>query len=157
VHIDTPLGPVTFAVRAGAAEVDLTVGPAEAVLPDGYPPVTLWTATWRFAGNQVVSGFEIVAGLTATAPGIGGWPDSGYRLDALLFDNTDAVVSLGGPNEERLLEDFGLRSSVTYFDDLKLGWRLSEFESSGAAQLTLAVGWSEPTELPATWWAVDLP
>jgi len=24
-------------------------------------------------------------------------------------------------------------------------------------QLALAVAWGEPSELPATWWAVDLP
>jgi len=155
-HIDTPLGPVTFTARS---EVDheVVVGPAEPVLPDHYPPVTLWTTTWRFPSGRPVNGFEVVAGLTTTEAGVEGSPEAGYRLDAVTFENAATVVSIGGPNEEQLLEEFGIESEVHYLDDLTLRWRLSAFEPSSDVQLALAVAWGEPSELPATWWAVDLP
>ncbi|MET8761845.1 hypothetical protein [Lentzea sp. NPDC004782] len=153
-RIDTPLGPVTFTVRSDV-DHEVVAGPAAPVLPDHYPPVTLWTATWRFPAGRPVNGFEVVAGLTTT--GAEGSPDSGYRLDAVTFENATTVLSIGGPNEEQLLEEFGLESSVWYLDDLTLRWRLPAFEPSRDVQLALAVAWGEPSELPATWWAVDLP
>jgi hypothetical protein len=156
-RIDTPLGPVTFVVRCDGADADLTLGPAEASVPSDYPPVTLWTATWRFTARQAVTRLEVTAGLTATAPGVDGGPDSGERLDAVTFENAMAVVSIGGPDEEQLLAEFGLECHVRYLDDGTVSWMLPGLEPAGTAQLTLAVAWSEPTDLPATWWAVDLP
>lgn len=66
-------------------------------------------------------------------------------------------MSIGGPDEERLREEFGLDAGVHYLDNGTLRWLLPGLEPSATAGLTLAVAWSEPTDLPATWWAVDLP
>ena len=145
MHIDTPLGPVTLVVRPGA---DVVIGPAERI-PDHFPPVTLRTATFRFAAGQ---GVELTASLAATAPGVDGGPDSGEWLDAVTLENESAVVSIGGPDEERLLAETGVEGSVRYVDDRTITWRLPS-----ATELTIAVAWSEPTEHPATWFAVCLP
>ncbi|MGW4207749.1 hypothetical protein ACWEIJ_07150 [Lentzea sp. NPDC004789] len=155
-RIDTPLGPVTFTVRSDVGE-EVVVGPAGPVLPDHYPPVTLWTATWRFPAGRAVNGFEVVAGLTVTAPDVDGGADPGASVHAVTFENPSAVVSIGGPIEEHLLAKSGLESSVCYFDDLTLMWQLPGFVPSRDVQLALAVAWGEPSDLPATWWAVDLP
>lgn len=181
-RVDTPLGAVTFAVRAGATalsatpdkvwqsadktlhrwrrrafDVELALGPAEARLPDGFPPVTLWAARWRVEAHRPLSELRITAGLTVTAPGVEGGPSSGERLDAVTLENQAAVVSIGGPDNERLgLEDdseFGTR----YLDDCTLSWRLPGLVRAEAAELAVAVAWSEPSEDPATWFAVDLP
>jgi hypothetical protein len=156
-RIDTPLGPVTFVVRADGADVDVALGQAEAVIPSDYPPVTLWTATWRFTARQAVAGLEVIAGLTVTEPGVDGGADSGAHQHAVTLENAVAVVSIGGPIEEQLLEEFGLEWDVHYLDDRTLSWSLHALEPSGTAELTLAVAWSGPTDLPATWWAVALP
>ncbi|WP_439656199.1 hypothetical protein ACSHWB_27625 [Lentzea sp. HUAS TT2] len=156
-RIDTPLGPVTFVVRADGAEVELGITKTEAVIPSEYPPVELWTAAWRFTAREAVTGLEVTVGLTATAPGVDGGPDSGERLHAVTLENADAVVSVGGPDEERLSAEFGLEWTVHFLDDRTLTWSLPALEPSGTARLTLAVAWSGPTDLPATWWAVDLP
>jgi hypothetical protein len=41
---------------------------------------------------------------------------------------------------------------VEYADDRTITWR-----APAARKLTIAVAWSEPTDDPATWFAVDLP
>ncbi|KJK44874.1 hypothetical protein UK23_27935 [Lentzea aerocolonigenes] len=146
MHIDTPLGPVTFVARPGA---DVVISKAEPRIPDHFPRVTLWTATFRFAARQDV---EVTARLTATAPDVGGGPGSGEWLDAVTLENDSATVSIGGPDEDRLLEELGVEGTVEYLDDRTITWRLSS-----AAELTIAVAWSELTSHPATWVAVDLP
>ncbi|MEU0878833.1 hypothetical protein ABZ345_09565 [Lentzea sp. NPDC005914] len=64
-------------------------------------------------------------------------------------------MSIGGSSEERFAEEFGLTGEVSCLDDRTMRWRLGGVESP--TRLTIAVAWSGPTELPATWWAVDLP
>jgi hypothetical protein len=96
-RIDTPLGPVTFVVRAGDAGLSVHRGSGR-----------------RRAGSH--------------------------------------RVSIGGPDEERLLEESGVEGSVEYVDDRTITWR-----SPSELELTIAVAWSGPTEHPATWYAIDLP
>ncbi|MET9630733.1 hypothetical protein ABZX92_24995 [Lentzea sp. NPDC006480] len=145
MHIDTPLGPVTFAVEPGA---DVAVQRAEPQVPGHFPAVTLWTAT--FTADQ--TGVTVTAGLTATASDVTGGPSSGEWLDAVTLENGEAAVSIGGPDEDRLREESGVEGSVEYVDDRTITWRLPS-----AAELTIAVAWSEPTEHPASWFAVGLP
>jgi hypothetical protein len=137
---------VTFVVRP---EVDVVLRPAEARIPDHFPPVALWTAIFRFTAGQDA---EVTASLVASASEVAGGPSSGEHLDAVTLENATAVVSIGGPDDDRLLEESGVEGSVEYADDRTITWRLS-----GSAELTIAVAWSEPTEHPATWFAVDLP
>ncbi|MDT7783588.1 MAG: hypothetical protein QOF58_2007 [Pseudonocardiales bacterium] len=145
MRIDTPLGPVTFVTEPGA---DVVIQRAEPQVPGHFPPVTLWTAT--FTADQ--AGVTVTADLTATAPDVEGGPSSGEWLDAVTLENGEAVVSIGGPDEDRLLEESGVGGSVEYVDDRTITWRLPS-----ATELTIAVAWSEPTEHPATWFAVSLP
>lgn len=152
-HIDTPLGPVTFAVWADVDPHPI-IGPAEPRVPDGHQPVTLWTATWRFAAGQAVSGFQVVAGLTAS-PDVEGGPASGERLDAVTLSNASGVVSIGGPDEEHLLQALGVQCDVRYLGDRTVSWRLPGFTPTGTAQLTIAVAWSGPGDTLATWFAVS--
>lgn len=95
---------------------------------------------------------EVTARLTATAPGVEGGPSSGEWLDAVTLENASAVVSIGGPDEDRLREESGVEGSVEHVDDRTITWR-----SPAASELTIAVAWSEPADDPATWFAVDLP
>ncbi|MGW6932268.1 hypothetical protein ACWGE0_19590 [Lentzea sp. NPDC054927] len=151
-RIDTPLGPVTFVVWS---DVDLNpvIGPAQAEVPGGFQPVTLWTATWRFAAHQAMSGFQVVAGLTA-GPDVDGGPESGERLDAVTFANASGTVSIGGPDEEYLLDVLGVQCDVRYLGDRTVSWRLPGFTPTGTAELTIAVAWSGPGDTLATWFAV---
>ena len=180
-RVDTPLGPVTFAVQAGttalsgkpdttwrlangtllhrwrrrAFDLELLLGPMDAQIPDHFPAVTLWAAAWRLEARHALPASAITAGLTPASPDIEGGPDSGEHLDAVTLANANAVMSIGGPDDE-VLEHWGSECGPRYLNDHTLRWQLPAMAHSETAELTIAVAWSEPTEEPATWMAVDI-
>ncbi|SFW60240.1 hypothetical protein [Amycolatopsis australiensis] len=149
--------------RHPSVRLDVVSGRSVPRLPAGYPAVTREVTIIRVLARETVGEFVVQAEL-AGAPADGGstWES------AFTAETADAVVSVGGPGAEKLRRCSRAGQHVPpYWSRLlagdavertggRLTWRLPVVERGDYAELWVSVAWSEPSEHPGTWSAVDI-
>ncbi|WIV60288.1 hypothetical protein [Amycolatopsis nalaikhensis] len=154
--------------RHRAVRLDVLAGPSVPRLPDGFPPVTRETTIFRVLARESLDEFVVQAELTGVPGDAEGGPSTGERLDAFTVENADAVVSVGGPDVETLRHcsragqhvppywSGQLADDAVELTGTTITWQLPAVERGDYAELWVSVAWSEPSEQPGTWFAVDI-
>ncbi|MFD6160527.1 hypothetical protein ACFWF7_31895 [Nocardia sp. NPDC060256] len=203
--IDTPLGTIGFSVALGtdvlpaepdtlwclpngsylhrwrhrSATVDLLIGSVDEPAWDGGAPVPIWAGIWQVQARAKVPALIISAELTDIPVDAYGGRDSGECLAAVSVENTDFMVSIGGPDTELLAmqaadgrlmptswarplrasnDDSTTEYGVRYTDPARLAWHLPGLSTSEVARLCIASAWCpRDDDRPAAWFAVDIP
>ncbi|MEV7093462.1 hypothetical protein AB0M80_11550 [Amycolatopsis sp. NPDC051045] len=169
---DVPARPeLTWSLDSGAwlcrwrhrsVRLDVVSGPSVPRLPGGYAIVTREVTVFRVLAREDVGEFVVQAEL-AGAP-----EDARTWESAFTAETADAVVSVGGPGAELLRRcSRAGRHVPPYWSRLlggdtvertggRLTWRLPRIDRGDYAELWVSVAWSEPSEHPGTWLAVDI-
>jgi hypothetical protein len=141
--------------------LDVLSGPSAPRLPDGFPAVTRQTTIFRVLAREPLSEFVVQAELTG--------PEEVSGSEAVFTAETaDAVVSVGGPDVERLRGcalagqhvppywSGALTGDALERAGSRLTWQLPAIDRGDYADLWVSAAWSEPSEHLGTCRAVDV-